>query len=265
MMKQTVTILKFSLMAAVTVYTALIIVLIRLFTSRYQAMRISQKYLASHWSRQFQKLANLELEVIGALPADGSVYTIVSNHLSYLEAAVIPQVACAGWIGRYEMGLVPVFGQAAAICGLQYVDRRSPESRERTRETMLARYRDGVHLWIFAEGTTSDGTDVLPFKKSMFEMGMDIVPCAIKYRSPGGFNPAWFGDDEFWPHVVECLNQERIQCRVRLFPVMPSSDYRDFTEHQIAVRKVIREWVIKPWGEEETTSPESAVVQGHLA
>ncbi len=255
MWKQTITILKFSWMAVVTVYSAVTIVFIRLFTSRYRAMRISQKYVASHWSRQFQKLANLEIEVIGSLPADGSVYTIVSNHLSYLEAAVLPQVAFAGWIGRHEMGLVPVFGQAAAICGLQYVDRRSPQSRERTRETMLKRYRDGVHLWIFAEGTTSDGADVLPFKKSMFELAMDIVPCAIKYRSPSGFNPAWYGDQEFWPHLVECMNQERMQCRVRFFPVMPAADYNDFTEHQNAVRDVIREWVLKPWGEEETVRP----------
>jgi 1-acyl-sn-glycerol-3-phosphate acyltransferase len=142
-------------------------------------------------------------------------------------------------------------GQACALVGILFVNRKNAESRERSKRELRRHYNNGIHIALFAEGTTTDGTDVLPFKKSVFEMGLDVVPCAIKYRTDTGFNPAWHGDQTLWPHLVEMFNHKKVEGRVRLFPKMSAQDYPDFTAYQNAVRDTIRGWVVAPWGEED--------------
>ena len=249
--KQISAVLKLIWMAFVTVYVTSGILVVRVLFGKLRSMRIVQNSFAPHWSHQLQRLAKLKIKVTGELPDDKTIYTVVSNHISYLEAAVLPQVGRAAWIGRHEIKYVPFFGWAAASAGMVYVNRKSVESRLKAKETIRKFYEGGDHLWIFSEGTTSDGTDVLPLKKSVFEFKMDIVPCGIKYRTPTGFNPAWFGDAAFWPHMVELMNLPGIECKVHFFPLMKSEDYPDFTAHQEAVRETMRAWVRAPWDETE--------------
>ena len=237
-----------------SIYSCLSVFFIRMFfifAPSIRSARFSQKYMLSHWGRQILKMFRVKVEKIGEPPPDDTPFIIVSNHVSYLDIGVVPQITNVTFLSRHEVAYVPFVGWGAAIIGVHFVDRRSSESRAKGKKELRRKYENGVHVALFVEGTTSDGSDVLPFKKSAFEMGLDIVPCAIKYKTDTGYNPAWYADVVMWPHAVEGLNQKRIDCRVKVFPLMKADDYPDFDAYQIAVRDKIRAWVIAPWGEED--------------
>ena len=64
-----------------------------------------------------------------------------------------------------------------------------------------ARIRAGHHLLFFPEGTSTDGTRVLPFKTTLFQAfyadGLDkvmqIQPVTVIYRAPRGRSPRFYG------------------------------------------------------------------------
>ena len=254
MKKNLITIAKLSLLVVVTIYCFLAILLVSLVLPPFRRMKFLQRTIVRHWGKWGLWASNMDLQIIGERPDTEDNYFIVANHVSYLEAIVMPQVDRISILGRHELKYIPMIGQAAALAGILYVNRKNEESRERSKRNMRRYYERGIHITLFAEGTTTDGSDVLPFKKSVFEMGMDIVPCAIKYRTDTEFNPAWYGDQTFWPHLVELFNHKKVEGRICLFPKMSAKDFPDFTAYQQAVRDTIRAWVTAPWGEEDRVS-----------
>ena len=100
---------------------------------------------------------------------------------------------------------------------------RSPRSSQR-----LAERRPVV---LFAEGTSSDGNRVLPFRSALIgaverrrrrgERGILIQPMSICYTGLHGIpmgrqhRPlvAWYGDLDFMPHIKAFIGQRRGRCR----------------------------------------------------
>jgi hypothetical protein len=121
----------------------------------------------------------------------------------------------------------------------------------RVKVELRRKYENGIHVALFSEGTTSAGAKVLPFKKSAFQMGMDIVPCGIKYRCPTGFNPAWYGDLTFLPHFFTLFYQPKFEVKLRSFPKLKAADFNDPMKYLETTREMIRAWVTAPWDEED--------------
>jgi 1-acyl-sn-glycerol-3-phosphate acyltransferase len=89
---------------------------------------------------------------------------------------------------------------------------------------MGARIAAGEEVVLFAEGTTGDGTRILPFRSSLIGAAhramadeaadVTVYPLAITYTGrqnlPGGREGraalAWYGDTELWPHLKHVLD-----------------------------------------------------------
>ncbi|HET6996912.1 MAG TPA: lysophospholipid acyltransferase family protein [Chitinophagaceae bacterium] len=81
-------------------------------------------------------------------------YIFVSNHISYLDAAIIPKVyrQPVRPLGKVEMAKVPVFGfiyRKAIVT----VDRSSAENRFRSVQILKSILRKGISILVFPEGT----------------------------------------------------------------------------------------------------------------
>jgi 1-acyl-sn-glycerol-3-phosphate acyltransferase len=77
---------------------------------------------------------------------------------------------------------------------------------------MRARLKAGETLCIFAEGTSSDGLRVLPFKSALLSAVSDlghqrevaVQPVTVNWLAPSGQHPAfygWWGDMGFEAHI----------------------------------------------------------------
>jgi 1-acyl-sn-glycerol-3-phosphate acyltransferase len=119
-------------------------------------------------------------------------------------------------VAKAEVAKWPLFGICAKLSRTVFVDRRAKYARHQAEE-MKRRFQNGGRLILFAEGTSSDGNRVLPFRSSLFataEIEVDgkpvtVQPVSIAYTRLDGipmgrhFRPffAWYGDMDMFSHL----------------------------------------------------------------
>jgi 1-acyl-sn-glycerol-3-phosphate acyltransferase len=113
-----------------------------------------------------------------------------------------------------------------------FVDRTRRTAVGRTANDILGRLGQGDTIVLFAEGTSSDGNRVLPFRSALIgavreagartEHGITVQPMAISYTRVNGIamgrmhRPliAWYGDLDFMPHIKALLGAGAIDAVV---------------------------------------------------
>ncbi len=168
--------------------------------------------------------------VEGEPPACG---VVVSNHLSYLDVAIFSAVMKSYFVAKAEISKWPYFGEAARSGGTIFIDRSSVESAEEVAAEIANRLSLPVPILFFPEGTSSDGTSVLPFHSRLFEpaaVGLAPVTAAsIRYVPADGREErelCWFGDDPFLPHLWKTLGSSGFTAEVRFGESRVYSDRR---------------------------------------
>jgi len=137
--------------------------------------------------------------VRGTFPSGPAV--LVSNHLSYLDPLVIGALVPCSPIAKGEVRHWPVIGSAARSLGVHFVDRSSAHSGARVLRRAHVVLRAGASILNFPEGTTTDGSTLLPFRRGIFGLArlaaVPVVPIALRF---GNRELAWTGGDTFLPH-----------------------------------------------------------------
>jgi len=133
---------------------------------------------------------------------------LVCNHISWLDIFVINALAPAAFVSKDDVQHWPLIGWLCARTETIFLERGSRAAAQRTRETMIACLRDGAHVAVFPEGTTTDGSRLLPFHAALFQSAIDagtpVVPLALRYLDAAGRPsraPAYDGDVALW----QCL------------------------------------------------------------
>lgn len=112
------------------------------------------------------RLYGLTVQIRGT-PLTGHVL-FVGNHLSYLDIIAIGQCFPVSFIAKKEVAGWPVFGLLARLQRTVFIERRRTQSRE-GKNALSARLSEGLPLLLFGEGTSSNGTSILPFKSTLLE------------------------------------------------------------------------------------------------
>lgn len=97
-------------------------------------------------------------------PKKGQSYIFVANHISYLDAALIPKTFRHSIrpLGKVEMAKVPIFGFIYKNA-IVTVDRSSAENRARSVLLLKSILKKGISVLVFPEGTFN--TTHLPLKE----------------------------------------------------------------------------------------------------
>lgn len=121
-----------------------------------------------HWyHRAVCRLLGVNLNVIGAVAADSPVL-LVANHVSWLDIPVISAVAPVSFVAKKDVASWPFVATLARLQRTVFVDREARSKVGQTANEIIARLAAGDTIVLFAEGTSSDGNRVLPFKTSLF-------------------------------------------------------------------------------------------------
>ena len=161
------------------------------------------------------RIIDAKVTVKGEQCKDGAVL-FVSNHSSYADVSILGAHIRGCFVAKAEVAKWPLFGLCAKLSRTVFVDRRARHAR-RQAEQMKQRFQKGDRLILFAEGTSSDGNRVLPFRSSLFataeiEAGgkpVTVQPVSIAYTRLDGIpmgrhlRPffAWYGDMELFSHL----------------------------------------------------------------
>ena len=161
----------------------------------------TQKALIRLWSRRLLRMLNIDMRLRGALfTSDGNVL-LVSNHVSWLDIIVLSSVHPVRFIAKAELARLPLIGRMLRKVGTLFVERARKQDTRRVNRGASHALARGDIVAVFPEGTTSDGTDVLPFKSALLQPIIDanghIQPVALRYRASSGevsVLPAYVGE-----------------------------------------------------------------------
>lgn len=168
--------------------------------------------IVKRFARTQLALLGARVDVRGEPPR--APFVLVTNHLSYVDIAVLMGRVDGFFLSKSEVAHWPLLGFLARSTGTLFVDREKRMDLPRvigSVERVLAR---GAGVVLFPEGTSSDGREVLPFKPSLFEValrtGTPVSHAALSYGTPPGTPPArlavcWWGDMTFPAHFYRLL------------------------------------------------------------
>jgi 1-acyl-sn-glycerol-3-phosphate acyltransferase len=182
------------------------------------------------WSRRLLRMLRIEARIHG-LPDGGLAgnVLIVANHISWLDIFVLNALQPSRFIAKAELKRWPVVGRLLIGVGTLFIERE----RRRHTHTVNRRAADaltrGDVIAIFPEGTTTDGTIVLPFHGSLLQpivdTGGNIQPIAIRYREPGGPHnaaPAYVGETSFLESFWRITGERALVVELHLAPLLPA-------------------------------------------
>jgi 1-acyl-sn-glycerol-3-phosphate acyltransferase len=163
------------------------------------------------------KRIGMEVMAEGHPPRQG---LMVSNHLSYLDVLAYASTMPCAFVAKREVREWPVFGAFATMAGTIYVDRERRSANDGAARLIEEALAAGVPVVLFPEGTSSDGSRVLPFHSSLFEPAVQtnavVTAAAIGYASSTAEEAAlaYHGDDVFGTHLVRTLGLRGLKARV---------------------------------------------------
>src|SRR5204862_3322826 len=103
---------------------------------------------------------------------------LVSNHLSYLDIVVLSSIRPCVFCAVRDVARWPLFGWLAHAAGTIFVDRERKFSSPKVVNSIRDAIAGGPVVVLFPEGTSSDGSKVLPFKSALVEPAVQLR-CSI--------------------------------------------------------------------------------------
>ncbi len=191
-------------------------------------------------------LARLAIKlVVNGTPPSGGPVLLAANHISWLDIVVIHAARHCRFISKADIQHWPVVGTLATGAGTLYIERESRRDAMRVVHHMAERLSAGEVLAVFPEGTTGDGTHVLPFHANLLQAAIavnaPIQPIALKFLDAQGqqsFAPCYIGDDTLVGSLWRTLCSDGIQAVVT-FGALQTSEGRDRRAWAAAVREDI--------------------------
>lgn len=134
------------------------------------------------WHRGVCALIGIRVQITGTpLRASRTVY--VSNHVSHFDIPVLGSVLKGSFVAKDDMARWPIAGFMARLQQTVFIS-RDPRAGRAVTDSIAGQLRSGRSLILFPEGTTSDGSDVLAFKSTIFGIlfagDSQISACAVQ-------------------------------------------------------------------------------------
>jgi len=182
--------------------------------------RREQPRVTLFFYRILRRLLRLHVRVVGT-PVTGQPVIFVSNHMSWIDIAAIGSILPAHFVAKREVRDWPLVGLTAELTGTVFVDRTRRQQTAAVNAEIARRLAQGRPVVLFAEGTSSDGNRVLPFRSALVGAASELLlsaasgpgvllqPLSISYTHLNGLpmgrqhRPlvAWYGDTDFLPHL----------------------------------------------------------------
>ncbi|MGE3917002.1 MAG: lysophospholipid acyltransferase family protein [Hyphomicrobiaceae bacterium] len=188
--------------------------------------RHGRRRRVKRWAEGVLDIFGLTLVVEGTPAADGSRPTmLVGNHISWVDVYAYLSVAEVQFVAKSEVRSWPLVGWFAANLGTIFVERDRPRDAIRVGREVAGALETGATVCVFPEGTTTDGSVVLPFSSVLvgaaLERSVAVQPVAIAYRQPDGGicrRTAFTGDATLVASLWQLAGGGRSVVEIRFLP-----------------------------------------------
>jgi 1-acyl-sn-glycerol-3-phosphate acyltransferase len=254
----------------------LLLVLVALFPLQWIALRL-------HWAIArripvvFHRLAvwalNIRVHISGTNPRD-TPSLVLANHCSWLDIIVLGSLRPLSFVAKSEVESWPGIGFLAKMQRTIFIDRENKRATGEVAGMMARRLSRGELIVLFAEGTTSDGNRVLPFRASLvgaarmalMDHSLDRIalqPLTVAYTRRNGLpvsrrerpDICWYGDMDLVPHLVGVLQGGPIDVSVEWGEPIQFDAHTDRKRASITARETVRAALSKANRQHQPTRP----------
>lgn len=127
---------------------------------------------------------------------DKKYCTILCNHVSWVETFYMMQRFASGFIGKLTASKIPTIREMGKYNQTIYCDRKNPDDRKLTAEKIEKRQKDLMSgenltaLSIYPEGTITNGSHLIKFKRGAFMSLLPLKPFVELYDQTAEFSLA---------------------------------------------------------------------------
>jgi 1-acyl-sn-glycerol-3-phosphate acyltransferase len=187
------------------------------------ARRLHARALWLHrWSRFACRVLGIDATIHGSMPSSG---LLVCNHLSYLDVIVLSSIRPCVFVAKRDVAAWPLFGWLARAAGTIFVDRERRLSSPAIVDLIHRAIAGGSVVILFPEGTSSDGSTVLPFKSALLQSAVQIrcavAAAAIEYALSDGSvadEVCYWRDMTLVPHLFNLFFKREIRSSCSFSP-----------------------------------------------
>lgn len=203
--------------------------------------------IANPWPRIFlggvAAIAGVAVKAKGHKPA-GPVF-LIANHVSWLDIPALSHITGTAFVGHDGLASMPLLKWLCAMNDTVFVARHDRASVADQVEQVRAALADTHALAIFPEGTTSDGTGLLPFKSSLLSAfeplpeGIAVQPVLLNY-GPEAAQIAWIGVEHGLDNFLRIVARRRpLQVTVEFLPPLAGEQLANRKTMAQAAREAI--------------------------
>lgn len=177
-----------------------------------------------YFCRRLCDVFNVEVQLHGEIPRQPSLW--VSNHISWLDVAVLGSGARVFFLAKAEIEKWPILGALAKGGGTLFIQRGSGDSI-RIREQITQFLKKDIPVLFFPEATTTDGRQVKKVHgrilAAAIEANKPVQICLICYVNQAGeldhITP-FIGDSLFANHVAAVLEMPKVVAHLKTLPAI---------------------------------------------
>ncbi len=183
------------------------------------------------WSRRLVEALGVSFAANRAdLPAG---ILIVCNHISWLDVFVMNAITPTTFVCKDDVKDWPAIGWLVEHSGTLFIERGSRTAAARSAQAMAARMAGEERVAVFPEGTTTQGTSMLPLRAALFQAAIDaqapVQPASLRYRDASGAictTPAYDGDLSFGQSMLNIVRASGIRAELRFLDALTPADDR---------------------------------------
>jgi 1-acyl-sn-glycerol-3-phosphate acyltransferase len=200
------------------------------------------------WSRVLLAICGARLMVTGR-PLDPALARsgmqegtlgrlLVANHISWIDVFAIQAVTPGRFVAKSEIGSWPLLGAVVTRSGTLYIERGKRHAVASINRLAERHMKAGESIMIFPEGTTTDGTKLLPFHSNLFapalQLGAPVGPIALRYTESGEPTTAvaLIGDLPLLKSLLNIMTARDLQIEVMLLEELSTAEHPN--RHELA-------------------------------
>ena len=215
------------------------------------------------------RILGIRIHIDGQIMQDRPVL-VVSNHVSWIDIPILSAVAPVSFIAKSEISSWPLISLLAKLQRSLFINRERKTDVGRVSSEMTKRFAYGDILVLFAEGTTSDGNRVRPFRSALMSSAFPKISLDAQnalnenYVEPtvqtlslvythihgvplgreGRKIVAWYGEMNVVNHIWQLLKMGPIDVKISIGRPISIGAYHDrkklaqSTEQQVRARVV---------------------------
>lgn len=197
--------------------------------------RAKERFARFYW-RGIRRILGLRITIRGELTPHRPVLYVV-NHCSWIDIVALGSVLPGCFVAKSEIAGWPIIGLIAKLGRTIFVS-RAKAGVARERGDLAGRLAAGDNIILFPEGTTSDGSRILPFQSAFLAIAAApakpfVQLVTLVYDGLNGLpvhrhdRPmiSWYGGMDMASHFPGIGRQNSLHATMILDPAIPPGTY----------------------------------------